>query len=74
MKDMSRYLVGVVTQSLRGGSPPQRPILNYAIDCTQTWLDFHMYARYKYHDDATLRYMEDGVCRFHGLKDVFLAG
>jgi hypothetical protein len=32
MKEMSRYLTGVVTQSLRGGSPAQRPICNYAIE------------------------------------------
>jgi hypothetical protein len=32
MKEMSRYLLGVVTQSLRGGSSAQRPILNHAIE------------------------------------------
>jgi hypothetical protein len=30
MKEMNRYLLGVVTQSLRGGSPAQRPIFNHA--------------------------------------------
>jgi len=34
MKEMSRYLLGVVTQSLRGGSPTQRPIFNCAIEST----------------------------------------
>jgi len=33
-----------------------------------------MYARYKSHDDATLRYMEDALHRFHNFKDVFLLG
>jgi len=33
-----------------------------------------MYARYKSHDDATLGYMEDALCRFHTFKDVFLLG
>jgi len=37
MKEMSQYLLGVVTQSLRGGSPAQRPIFNHAIECTQAW-------------------------------------
>jgi len=40
MKEMSRYLLGVVTQSLRGGSPTQRPIFNRAIECTRALLEF----------------------------------
>jgi len=71
---MSRYLLGVVTQSLRGGSPAQRPIFNCAIVCTRALLEFYMYARYKSHVDATLSYMEDALCRFHTFKDVFLLG
>jgi len=74
MKEMSRYLRGVVTQSLRGGSPAQRPIFNHAIECTRALLEFYMYARYKSHDDATLSYMEDALHRFHTFKDVFLLG
>jgi len=74
MKEMSRYLFGVVTQSLRGGSPAQRPIFNHAIECTRPLLEFYMYARYKSHDDATLSYMEDALRRFHTFKDVFLSG
>jgi len=38
MKEMSRYLLGVVTQDLRGGSPAQSPRFNGAIDCTQVVL------------------------------------
>jgi len=74
MKEMSGYLVGVVTQSLRGGSPAQRPIFNHAIECTQALLEFYMYVRYKSHDDATLSYMEDALRRFHTFKDVFNSG
>ena len=74
MKEMSRYLLGVVTQSLRGGSPAKRPIFNRAIQCTRALLEFSMYARYKSHDDATLSYMEDTLCRFHTFKDVSLLG
>jgi len=72
MKEKGRYLLGVVTQSLRGGSPAQRPICNRAIECTRALLEFYMYARYKSHDDATLSYMEDALCRFHTLKEVLL--
>jgi len=44
MKEMSQYLLGVITQCLRGGSPTQCPIFNRAIECTQALLEFHMYA------------------------------
>jgi hypothetical protein len=44
MKEISRYLHGVVTQSLQGGSPAQRPIFNRAIECTRALLEFYMYA------------------------------
>jgi len=37
MKEMSRYLLGVGTQSLRGGSPAQHPIFNRAIECTRAF-------------------------------------
>jgi len=74
MKEMSRYLPGVVTQSLRGGSPAQRPIFNHAIECTRALLDCYMYAQYKSHDDATLSYMVDALHRVHTFKHVFLLG
>jgi len=72
MKEMSRYLLGVVAQSLWGGSPEKCPIFNRAIKCTRALLDFYMYARYKSHDDATVSNMEDAMHRFHNFKDVFL--
>jgi len=74
MKEMSRLLLGVVTQSLWGGSPAQRPIFNHAIECTQTLLEFYMYARYKSHYDATLSYMEDALHRVHTFENDFLLG
>jgi hypothetical protein len=74
MKEMSRYLLGAVTQSLGGGNPAPRPIFNRAIECTRALLQFYMYARYKSHDDTTLSYREDALHRFHTFKDVFLLG
>jgi hypothetical protein len=74
MKEMSLYLLGVVSQSLQGGNPAQRPIFNRAIECTQGMLEFYMYARYKSHDDATLSYMEDTLHRVHTFNDAFLLG
>ena len=74
MKEMSRYLLGVVTQSLRGGNPAHCPIFNRAIECTPALLEFYMYARYESHDDATLSYMEEALHRFNTFQDVFLLG
>jgi hypothetical protein len=74
MKEMSLYLLGVVTQSLRGGSHIQGPIFNHAIECTRGLLESYMYARYTSHDDATMSYMEDGLRPFHTFKDVFIPG
>jgi hypothetical protein len=34
MKEMSRYLLGVVTQSPQGGSPAQHAKFYYAFECT----------------------------------------
>jgi hypothetical protein len=74
MKEMSWYLLGVVTQSLPGGIPAQSPIFNHTIEYTWVLLDIYMYARYKSHNDATLSYMEDTLRRFHTFKDDFLLG
>ena len=74
IKEMSWYLLGFVTQSLRDGNPAQHPIINLAIESTWAMLEFYMYAQYKSHDDATLIYMEDALHRFHTFKDVFLLG
>jgi hypothetical protein len=74
MKEMSRLLRGVVTQSLQGGNPAQCPIFNRAIECTRALLEFYMYARYRSHDDATLSYKEDALHLFHTFKDVFVLG
>jgi len=74
MKEMSRYLLGVVTQSLQGRRPTQHPIFNHANECTRALLEFYMYVQYKSHDDATLSYMEDAFRRFHTFRDVFLLG
>jgi len=71
MNEMSQYVLGVVTQSLRGGCPAQRPVFNRAMECTPALLEFYMYARYKSHDDATFNHMEDALHRFHTFKDVF---
>jgi hypothetical protein len=42
--ELSRYLLGIVTQSLRGGSPAQHAVFNRAIECTWALLAFYLYA------------------------------
>jgi hypothetical protein len=70
MEKMNRYLLGVVTQSLRGGKSAQRRILNHVIECTRALLEFYNYAQYKSHDDAILSYMRDALHGFHTFEDV----
>jgi hypothetical protein len=72
MKEMSWDQLVVVTQSLRGGSPAQRPIFNNPIECKRALLEIYMYSRYTSYDDATFGYMQDALRRFHTFKDGFL--
>jgi len=74
MNEMSWYLLQVVTHSLRGRNPTQRPIFNRTIECSWASLELYMHARYKSHNDATFSYIADALCRFHTFKDVFLLG
>jgi len=67
----------LLIESAGGDSLPDVPlpdVFNCAIECTRELLEFYMYARYKYQDDAALSYMEDALHRYHTFKDVFLLG
>jgi len=68
MERISQDLLGVVTESLRGGSPTQHPMFNRTIECTWAMLELYMYARCKSHNDATLCYMEDTLRHFLSFK------
>jgi hypothetical protein len=74
MEEMSRTLLGVVTQSLRGASPAQCPVFNRTIECTQALSEFYLYAQFKSQDDATMSYMQDNLSHFHTFKEVLLLG
>jgi hypothetical protein len=74
LKEISRYLLGVVTQSLQDGIPSQHPIFNLTIECTCALFEFDLYAQQKSHDDATFSYMEDAMQPFQTFKGVFLPG
>ncbi|KAF8538639.1 hypothetical protein BDD12DRAFT_884597 [Trichophaea hybrida] len=72
MKEIRGYRLGVSTQLQSGGSPALCPIFNRAVDCTRVLLEFYMYAGYTSHHDAALSFMDDALCRFHTINDVFL--
>jgi hypothetical protein len=74
MKKLSRYLLGVETLSLHGGSTAEHPIYNRSTECVWAFLEFHMYAQNQSHNDAMLSYKEDSLHHFHTLKDNFLLG
>jgi hypothetical protein len=74
MNEMSRYLLGVVTQFPQGGNPTQHPVFNRAIECTRAFLEFYIYARHKSHNDATLSYMKGALNCSHTFKEGFLLG
>jgi hypothetical protein len=71
MQEMSRYLLGVVAQSLRGGSPAHCPKFNCATECTQVLLEIYLDARYKSHDNSKLSCMKDALLRFNTFKELF---
>jgi hypothetical protein len=74
MKEMRRYLLGVVMQSVPGRNPAECHIFNRAIECTRGLLEFYIYARYKSHNDVSFSYLEDALHRFYTFQDVFLLG
>jgi len=43
-KEMSQYLLGVLTRPLRDRSPAEPPSFNQAIECTRALLEFYMHA------------------------------
>jgi hypothetical protein len=72
MKELSRYLIRVVMQSLHRGSPALHHIFNRAIECKRALLEFYMYARYESHDDPTLSCKQAALPRVHPFTDDFL--
>jgi hypothetical protein len=72
LKNMSRFLVSVLSNALRCPEYHERADFNDAIECTRALLDFYMYCRYPSHDDDTLNLMDDALSRFHTHKPVFL--
>jgi len=74
MNEISRYLVGVVTQTLRGGRPTQCSRFNHPIESRWPMLEFYMYTPWKSHNVMTLSYIEDALRWFHTFNEVFLLG
>ena len=50
----------------------RKAVFKQALQCTRSLVDFHLYAQYKEHSNATLRRMQSCWAEFHGAKAVFL--
>jgi hypothetical protein len=72
LRQISRYLLGVVTNTLRSPSPLEKPIFDNVIQCTRALLEFYLYCRYPTHNTETLDLMDQCLRWFHKYKSVFL--
>jgi len=61
----------VFSATRSNSSASQRIILTEALLCVTNLMYFHSMAQYRYHTDATIKYMENYVEEFHRHKDVF---
>ena len=69
-KTMSRYLLPVLRNALRGGTPSERRKFDDAIECTRALLEFYMFCQYDSHDPDILQLMEDALRRFHRFQRI----
>lgn len=71
IKTMTRFLVGVVRNTLRDPTPKQREAFERVVECTRSLIEFYFYAQYDSHDEETLDLMDNALCCFHDTKGVF---
>ena len=85
MKTFGRIILGVLAATLsvsKGLEEPQtakqyadmedrKTIFKGALQCTKSLVDFHLYAQYKEHSNATLIRMQGCWAEFHKMKAVF---
>jgi hypothetical protein len=70
-KNMSRFLVGVLANSLRGGRGAQRPVFKQAVLCTRALIEFYLYCQYPVHDRVSLDSMRASLDCFRANCSVF---
>jgi len=70
-QEMSRFMLGVVTLTLRGRRLPHYLIFNHAFNCIWTLFEFYRNARYTYHNEAILSYVEDVLRHLQTCNDDF---
>jgi hypothetical protein len=68
---MTRFLVGVVRNTLQDPSPSQRSVFDRVVECSRSLIEFYFYCQYDSHDDEKLDLMDHALRRFHDSKDVF---
>lgn len=78
MRNLGRVILAALTATLRRKTDVSRPNTDQqrdferAISCVRHLTDFHLYAQYRRHTDATVKYMANSLRLFHQTKDVFL--
>jgi len=72
MRNLGRYLWGVLAVALR--KPETRLVIPFkgALDCVRALVDFNMMAQYRGHTPETIPYMAKYLDQFHRMKDIFL--
>jgi len=71
MKALGRVIVRVFAATLLNPSESQRIPFTDALLCVKNSVNFHLMAQYRYHTEATIKYMENYLEEFHRHKDVF---
>jgi hypothetical protein len=72
LRTIARYLLAIVTNTLRSPGVSEKNIFDQVIQCSRALLEFYQYCIYSTHDEKTLRLMDEALNRFHVHKSVFL--
>jgi len=71
MKALGRVIVPVSAATLLNPSATQKILFTDALLCVKNSVYFHIMAQYRYHTEATIKYMENLLEEFHCHKDGF---
>jgi len=72
MRNLGRYILGVLAVALRQPGGAQVIPFKRALGCVRALVAFNMIAQYRSYTSDTIAYMEDYLDQFHKLKDIFL--
>jgi hypothetical protein len=71
LRTIARYLLRIVTNTLRSFDASEKKIFNEVIQSTRALLEFYQYCIYPTHDKETLQLMDEALNRFHIHKSIF---